>query len=182
MYRMDPSSDRTYDRKDDDLAYGDYHDPAHSVPQDEDYGGEEGERGLIGDTYRKIRGKYKPQPGQGVPSTGTGQSSSGLGSFVFNKLHGAVHDIGSEINQRIAGRGDRHSHTHTGAQCDDGMHNTQNRYGSFAPQRTGNDVKWYVDGCGYMWAVSRALEHATQSIWILDCKQDIYEPDLQTCR
>lgn len=29
-------------------------------------------------------------------------------------------------------------------------------------------MKWYVDGCSYMWAVSLALEHAQHSIWILD--------------
>ena len=176
---MDPSANRGYGQEDGGLAYGEYHDPAHSVPEDEDFGGEEGERGLIGDTYRKIRGKYNPQPGAGAPSTG---ASSGLGSFVFNKLHGAVQDISSELNQRLGGRGDRHSHTHAGAQCEDGMHNTQNRYGSFAPQRTGNDVKWYVDGCGYMWAVSRALEQATQSIWILDCMDNPRIQDLRICR
>jgi hypothetical protein len=27
-----------------------------------------------------------------------------------------------------------------------------------------------VDGCGYMWAVSRALEQARETIWILDCE------------
>jgi phospholipase D1/2 len=43
-----------------------------------------------------------------------------------------------------------------------------NRFHSFAPPRTGNDAKWYVDGCGYMWAVSVALEEAQESIWILD--------------
>jgi phospholipase D1/2 len=43
-----------------------------------------------------------------------------------------------------------------------------NRFHSFAPQRMGNDAKWYVDGCGYMWAVSVALEEAQESIWILD--------------
>ena len=43
-----------------------------------------------------------------------------------------------------------------------------NRYGSFASPKNGNDVKWYVDGCSYFWAVSRALEGARESIWILD--------------
>lgn len=47
----------------------------------------------------------------------------------------------------------------------------QARYGSFAPERNHNDAKWYVDGCNYMWAVSRALEGARESIWILDCKK-----------
>ncbi|RDL38671.1 putative phospholipase D1 [Venustampulla echinocandica] len=43
-----------------------------------------------------------------------------------------------------------------------------NRFHSFAPPRTGNDAKWFVDGCGYMWAVSVAIEEARESIWILD--------------
>ena len=43
-----------------------------------------------------------------------------------------------------------------------------NRFDSFAPPRTGNEAKWYVDGCGYMWAVSVAIEEARESIWILD--------------
>ena len=151
----------------DPLAYGDYQSRGPPTSQGDDgYGGtEEGERGLIGDTYRRLRGKHSQ----------TGESSeskpSGLGSFIFDKLAGAVQDIGSELNSRISGGNQSHSHTHTGVQCADGVHsNTQHRYNSFAVQRTGNDVKWYVDGCGYFWAVSRALEQATQSIWILDCK------------
>ncbi|POS88415.1 hypothetical protein EPUL_000168 [Erysiphe pulchra] len=43
-----------------------------------------------------------------------------------------------------------------------------NRFHSFAPRREHNSAKWYVDGCGYMWAVSVALEEARESIWILD--------------
>ncbi|CZT11707.1 related to phospholipase D [Rhynchosporium graminicola] len=43
-----------------------------------------------------------------------------------------------------------------------------NRFDSFAPPRAGNEAKWYVDGCGYMWAVSVAIEEARESIWILD--------------
>lgn len=164
---MDQNTSSRPAHGEDPLAYGDYHASPNQAPQQgEEYGAEEagqdGERGLIGDAYRKLRGK-PPKP--------SGESSSGLGSFIFDKLHDAVHDIGTELNQRIASRGDKHSHTHAGTQCDDGMHsNTHNRYGSFATQRTGNDIKWFVDGCGYMWAVSRALEQATHSIWILDCE------------
>ena len=122
--------------------------------------GAEGERGIVGDTYRRLRGKPPKKPGED-PS---------LGSFIFGRLQGAVQDIGSEIGKRIDGK-TQYSYTHTGVQSNDGMHTgTSHRYGSFASQRTGNDVKWFVDGCGYFWAVSRALEQATQSIWILDCK------------
>ena len=157
-------------REDDPLAYGEYTESSGSKSQegrgfDE---GAEGERGLIGDTYRKVRDKYMPQ----YDGSSQSKPSGGLGSFLFGKLQDVVQDIGSGIDQKLGGTDPKHSHTHAGAQCDDGMHDSsQHRYGSFAAQRTGNDAKWYVDGCGYMWAVSRALEQATESIWILDCKK-----------
>ncbi|KAI9819330.1 MAG: hypothetical protein M1832_004035 [Thelocarpon impressellum] len=42
------------------------------------------------------------------------------------------------------------------------------RFDSFAPERDGNDIKWYVDGRDYFWAVSTALERAKESIYIAD--------------
>lgn len=42
------------------------------------------------------------------------------------------------------------------------------RYQSFAPQRQGNNVKFYIDGMDYFWALSEILEEATSSIWICD--------------
>lgn len=42
------------------------------------------------------------------------------------------------------------------------------RFKSFAPVHDGNRVKWYVDGVDYMWAVSEALEQATETIYIAD--------------
>ncbi|KXG52463.1 Phospholipase D/Transphosphatidylase [Penicillium griseofulvum] len=42
------------------------------------------------------------------------------------------------------------------------------RFKSFAPVHDGNRVKWYVDGKDYMWAVSAALEKATETIYIAD--------------
>lgn len=143
--------------RDDPLAYGDFHERGPQEGGDEDYEG--GERGIIGDTYRKIRDKYQqPQSASG--------SGSGLGASIFNKLQGAVHEIGAELNQRLSGR----EHGQSGQpQFSVGPEATsQNRFGSFARQQYGNDVKWYVDGCGYMWAVSIAIERARESIWILD--------------
>lgn len=55
--------------------------------------------------------------------------------------------------------GEKHSHSHVDHVCDD-LHSEEhraNRYHSFQPESTG-DVKWYVDGCSYFWAVSEALE------------------------
>lgn len=44
----------------------------------------------------------------------------------------------------------------------------EHRFGSFAPERDGNRIKWYVDGRDYFWAVSVALERAKETIYIED--------------
>ena len=107
------------------------------------YQGEEpGESGIVGDTIKKLG------------------SNEGLSSF-FSKLHGVIHEIGSEVTGHVSGQASGVSHA-------GGV--PQERFQSFAGPRRGNHVKWYVDGCGYMWAVSVALERARESIWILDCE------------
>ncbi|RYO77046.1 hypothetical protein DL766_008963 [Monosporascus sp. MC13-8B] len=59
---------------------------------------------------------------------------------------------------------DEHSHSHD-TEC---QHpNTDHRFQSAFEQSSG-DVKWYVDGASYFWAVSMALEEARESIYILD--------------
>ena len=168
---MDPGAGQQSGGGDDPLAYGDYHGRPAANPEEGDglAEGQEGERGIIGDTYRMLRGKHQP-----VQFDGSSQSkpppSGGLGS-LFHKVKDVVQEIGTKLDANLGAAPNKHSHTHAGAQCDSGAHGTeQHRYDSFAAQRTGNDAKWYVDGCGYMWAVSRALEQATESIWILDCK------------
>ena len=155
--------------RDDPLAYGEYHEGGQAGFEGD---GQEGERGIVGDTYRKYRDRYQQSQSGGTSGS---QSSSGIAASLFNVLHGAVHDIGSEIDKRFAGRHQTTgqatqppSSSSIGAQA-----STQNRYGSFARQEFGNDVKWYVDGCGYMWAVSIAIEEARESIWILDCKSNL---------
>lgn len=90
----------------------------------------------------------------------------------FNDNIHANLDIPSEQKQVIKSRKDidheQHSHTHLGYDCD-GIHShLQNRYHSFAAERAGNRAKWFVDGCGYFWALSVALEEAQHSIWIMD--------------
>lgn len=42
------------------------------------------------------------------------------------------------------------------------------RFNSFAPERDGNLVKWYVDGRDYFWAVAEMLDRATETIYIAD--------------
>lgn len=86
--------------------------------------------------------------------------------FSLGKLHEAVHGIGAEIKEKISNLEKPAAAAGTYATP---QNTTGNRYSSFAPERHGNEVKWYVDGCSYMWAVSVALENARESIWILDC-------------
>lgn len=86
------------------------------------------------------------------------------------KLEGFAADVRKDFsNVSSALEGEKHSHTHVGEACH-GLHfaTKENRFHSFAAPRTANDAKWFVDGCGYMWAVSIALEEAKESIWILD--------------
>jgi phospholipase D1/2 len=82
----------------------------------------------------------------------------------FDKLDVRLGSAGDDGDAATEGK--KHSHTH----FSDKFHRQPpaNRFQSFAPSRSQNDAKWYVDGCSYMWAVSVALEEATESIWILD--------------
>ncbi|KAL4931975.1 putative phospholipase D (PLD) [Aspergillus undulatus] len=82
---------------------------------------------------------------------------------LFGKFQSVVADLGGEAAQRLGTAIDPHGYAEYGAKPQ-----SQNRFGSFAPDRHGNDVQWYVDGCSYFYAVSRALETARESIWILD--------------
>ncbi|KAJ9099791.1 hypothetical protein QFC21_003789 [Naganishia friedmannii] len=44
----------------------------------------------------------------------------------------------------------------------------QHRFRSFAPVRPGNVVKFHIDGKDYFWAMSEAIDAATESIFIMD--------------
>ena len=44
----------------------------------------------------------------------------------------------------------------------------EHRFQSFAPERDGNQIKWYIDGRDYFHAVSVALERAKETIYIED--------------
>lgn len=153
-----------YNRRDDDLAYGDYR------GQDQGQQGD-GERGFIGDMGKRFFGggsqpQAQPQAQQ--------SSSSGGGLFSFDTLHKAVHGLGSEIKERITAQPEQSQQSgYAGQQPGQGPqpgqeYHSEHRFSSFAPERHGNDIKWYVDGCSYFWAVSVALERARESIWILD--------------
>ena len=167
-----------YPAQEADLAYGDL--PTNEYDASElDYEtlpGEDGDRGIIGDTYRKFRGKPPLKPGE----------SGGLGHFVFGKLHEAVEDIGSELGKHFEGKNRPAQSSSVGGKPghEEQLANPQIRFGSFAEPKYRNDAKWYVDGCGYMWAVSEALLRARESIWILDCEfaKSPYLHDLMRCR
>ncbi|KAF1836290.1 phospholipase D/nuclease [Decorospora gaudefroyi] len=144
-------------RRDDDLAYGDYHGEE----------GEEGDRGLIGDMGRRF--------GFGRKENTQQQSSSNpsSGMSFFKKVHDPFHGFVSDLKDAISGKEDAQKPP-PGAFEQEGQtqpgqeYHHQHRFLSFAPERHGNETKWYVDGCSYMYAVSIALERAKESIWILD--------------
>ncbi|KAK4982264.1 hypothetical protein LTR50_007795 [Elasticomyces elasticus] len=168
-YYADEDGDDNNNKDNNPLAYGEY----HSHPDEG-----QTDRGLFTDVYRRLRGRHSgavtddyqghgPPPYQQPPPAAPSASAM---SFLFDKMHSAVHGIGAELKEKISGQGETHGHTHMSGQCSDGTHSQRlHRFQSFAPEREGNDVKWYVDGCGYMYAVSMALESARESIWILDC-------------
>ncbi|PQE08275.1 hypothetical protein CJF31_00009535 [Rutstroemia sp. NJR-2017a BVV2] len=87
---------------------------------------------------------------------------------AFNHFVNDVQEELSHIEEKV--EGERHSHGHQQEEGGQALHiqGNENRFQSFAPPRAGNKVKWHVDGCEYMWAVSVALEEARESIWILD--------------
>ncbi|KAJ5894676.1 Phospholipase D/Transphosphatidylase [Penicillium taxi] len=87
-----------------------------------------------------------------------------IGGFL-DKIQDVVTNIGSEFATKLGTAVDPQAYAQYGT---GGKPATENRFGSFAPPREHNDVKWYVDGCNYFWAVSRALETARESVWILD--------------
>lgn len=128
-------------------------------------------------------GSYS-QPGQpaypGGPSIQQSQGKPDLVGKLFGTLQNTVHNIGSDVanlvdpNHRPSSQygpqpaGQTGYPTYANTPAPAAQPPVQNRFDSFASEKPGNDVKWYVDGCGYFWAVSQALEAAKHSIWILD--------------
>ncbi|KAM3545381.1 hypothetical protein ARSEF1564_001694 [Beauveria bassiana] len=118
--------------------------------------------------------------------TGSGEKSESGGnvfsSFVGDmreKLHDSkLHDVKVALHHKRAQIGKignifnanhRHDEAHE-QECDDKRTATceSHRFQSYFPERDGNLIKWYVDGRDYFWAVSVALEQATESIYIAD--------------
>ncbi|EEA29068.1 hypothetical protein TMatcc_002564 [Talaromyces marneffei ATCC 18224] len=181
----------------DPLAYGRYNDGRDDETDGQRGGGDRGlsdtARGFLSDGLKKLKDQYGTSPGQ---AQGQGQSyysgsatappqpyQSGsysqqpppsnrppkqdkLSSFL-NKFEETVSGVGSQLAQKIGTTIDADAYAGYGSSST-GNANSRNRFGSFAPTREANDVKWHVDGFTYFWAVSRALESARESIWILD--------------
>ncbi|KAF2849762.1 phospholipase-like protein PldA [Plenodomus tracheiphilus IPT5] len=86
---------------------------------------------------------------------------------VHIKAVHAKHKVGKFTN--LFNTNHRHDEEHeqaTDAKRDKIAEN--HRFNSFAPEREGNLVKWYVDGRDYFWAVAEALEQAKETIYIAD--------------
>lgn len=106
-------------------------------------------------------------------STQNRPSRQGLSSLL-DRFEETVSDVGSQLAQKIGTTIDADAYAGYGPTNANANNNnsggSNTRFNSFAPPRGNNDVKWHVDGFSYFWAVSRALETASDSIWILDCK------------
>lgn len=142
-------------------------------------------------TSNSNQGYYGQQgPNTGYPQTGTSPYPGGpptqrpqesdLTGKLLGTLQSTFHNIGSDVanllgpdnrppgqsTNRPPGQSGYSGYSNVPASPNYPQGNS--RFESFAPERPGNDAKWYVDGCGYFWAVSQALEGAKESIWILD--------------
>lgn len=175
----------------DPLAYGRYYDG-----RDDEAEGQRGlsdtARGFLSDGLKKLKDQYGTSHSGGqqqsyYSGSVTGQPPYQSGSYnqqqqqqppppqphkqdklssFLDKFEETVSGVGSQLAQKIGTTIDADAYAGYGSS---GNANSRNRFGSFAPTREANDVKWHVDGFTYFWAVSRALETARDSIWILDC-------------
>ncbi|GAA5890842.1 hypothetical protein JCM6882_008832 [Rhodosporidiobolus microsporus] len=63
----------------------------------------------------------------------------------------------------------RHDEAHEKAEDEERLAIAKShRFESFADVREGNDVKWYIGGHDYFYALSEILENAKETIWIMD--------------
>lgn len=113
---------------------------------------------------------YPQQPGQ--PSYGRPPSRErpDLVSKLFSGLQSTVHSIGTDVAGLLGTQypSQPQSYGQYPQQGTPSQTSQRTRFGSFASEKFGNEVKWYVDGAGYFNAVSNALDGARESIWILD--------------
>lgn len=192
------------------LAYGRYYDGRDDEAEGQrglgDRGLSDTARGFLSDGLKKLKDQYgTSHGGQGqqqqqqnyYSGSATGQPPSfqsgsynqqqqqqpphkqdKLSSFL-DKFEETVSGVGSQLAQKIGTTIDADAYAGYGSSSSNA--NSRNRFGSFAPTREANDVKWHVDGFTYFWAVSRALETARESIWILDCLSFSHPITLREC-
>jgi phospholipase D1/2 len=71
----------------------------------------------------------------------------------FKKIHDPLHGFVSDLKDAISGDDNAQkpppgTYEQQGGQPQPGQeYHEQHRFSSFAPERHGNDIKWYVDGC-----------------------------------
>lgn len=144
------------------------------------YYGQQGQNQTPQQSYYSPPGSSAGQPAYpgGPPSQQPGGKPD-MASKLFGALQNTVQNIGSDVQHLIdpshkppTQYGNQPSgqigSTYANMPAGPGQPAVKNRFDAFASEKPGNDVKWYVDGCGYFWAVSQALERAKHSIWILD--------------
>ncbi|RGP80419.1 hypothetical protein FLONG3_1428 [Fusarium longipes] len=133
------------------------------------YGGQSHYGG--GQSYGQSQGYNEPQ-GHGYSQNQSqyGQSHEGYGNP--QPYRNQSQSQGGYNRPESSGRPQEENQSHQDNSHDSAAQYLQrqqaiNRYRSFAGESTGN-VKWYVDGASYFWAVSQAIEQARESIYILD--------------
>lgn len=104
-------------------------------------------------------------------------------SFLINELKDKLHDTklhdakikAEHLKSSIGKFGNlvnpNHRHDEEHEQRTDAKRNhiaESHRFHSFAPERDGNRIKWYIDGRDYYHAVSVAFERARETIYIAD--------------
>lgn len=86
--------------------------------------------------------------------------------FKVSAIH-LKHKVGKF--QNLFNKNHRHDEEHEQATDKKrGEISDKHRFKSFAPERDGNRIKWYIDGRDYFHAVSVALERAKETIYIED--------------
>ena len=140
------------------------------VPED----GHKSLKDKIEQPFEKLAERMKggsPEDHAAEPKPGHHEAEkSGHHGTLYNlkaKASHIKHKLGKLEN--LVNRNHRHDEAHEKATDDKRSHIADShRFNSFAPEREGNDIKWYVDGRDYFWAVSVALDRAKETIYIAD--------------
>ncbi|KAF2771924.1 phospholipase D/nuclease [Teratosphaeria nubilosa] len=134
----------------------------HVSPEEQQRHVNEGPLDRHGDEDRDLKDKLRhPFPGLRQKLKGTHLHDMKIGAIHLK------HKIGKYEN--LFNQNHRHDEEHE--QATDAKRTKiaeGHRFQSFAPERDGNRIKWYIDGRDYFHAVSVALERAKETIYIAD--------------